>query len=412
MTFGLNIGPAGPARGEPLRGGGARADASPADPLRVLFLASTMRRGGAERTVVETAVELQNAHGFRSRMLCLREEGPLGEELRSRGVGTESRFITGRMDPSGFLRLRRAMSEERPHVLYMLDHRNAVLYGVPASLTAGIKRRVMAVHTMGLPGGRRSVPASVRMMLPWIDAVVTVAKGQQRYLEESEGIPRAKMVLVPNGVDVDRFRPPVGAGERARAREMLGLPADGPLVATLSVLRPEKGHELFLKSVASMSRDMPRARFAIMGEGPERERLERVAVGLGLSSRVRFAGWVSETALALRAVDVLVFSSEPVVETAPLAALEAMATGVPIVASDVGSLGELIADGVTGFLFPPGDARSMAERIRALVEDEELRSRMSRAGRRAVEECYRLEASVAASAALLRELVGGEGAMS
>jgi glycosyltransferase involved in cell wall biosynthesis len=376
--------------------------------VRVLFLASTMRRGGAERTIVETAVELQNSHGFRSRMLCLRDEGPLGEELRSRGVGTESGFIGGRVDPSGFFRLRRAMTVEKPHVLYMLDHRNAVLYGVPASLSAGIKRRVMAVHTMGLPGGRRSVPASVRVMLPWIDAVVTVARGQRSYLETSEGIPRAKMALVPNGVDVDRFRPPAAAAEKARAREVLGLPVDGPLVATLSVLRPEKGHELFLKSVASIERELPGAVFAIMGEGPERERLERIAASLGLSSRVRFTGWVSETEVALRAVDVLVFSSEPVVETAPLAALEAMASGVPVVASDVGSLREIVSDGETGFLFPPGDGRALAEKIRALLGDESLRESMSRGARRTVEQGYRLDASVAASATLLRDLARGE----
>jgi glycosyltransferase involved in cell wall biosynthesis len=376
--------------------------------VRVLFLASTMRRGGAERTLVATAVELQNSHGFRSRMLCLRDEGPLGEELRSRGVGTESGFIGGRVDPSGFFRLRRAMTVEKPHVLYMLDHRNAVLYGVPARLSAGIKRRVMAVHTMGLPGGRRSVPASVRVMLPWIDAVVTVARGQRSYLETSEGIPRAKMALVPNGVDVDRFRPPAAAAEKARAREVLGLPVDGPLVATLSVLRPEKGHELFLKSVASIERELPGAVFAIMGEGPERERLERIAASLGLSSRVRFTGWVSETEVALRAVDVLVFSSEPVVETAPLAALEAMASGVPVVASDVGSLREIVSDGETGFLFPPGDGRALAEKIRALLGDESLRESMSRGARRTVEQGYRLDASVAASATLLRDLARGE----
>jgi glycosyltransferase involved in cell wall biosynthesis len=408
VISGQDIGPSGRARSAPSGVAAAHASSGAREPVRVLFLASTMRRGGAERTIVETAVELQRSHGFKSRMICLREEGPLGEELRSRGVGTESRLIGGRMDPSGFFRLRRAMTVDRPHVLYMLDHRNAVLYGVPASLSAGIKHRVMAVHTMGLPGGRRSVPSSVRAMLPWIDAVVTVASGQRRYLEDSEGIPSAKMAIVPNGVDINRFRPPGGSEDRAQARKVLGLPEDGPLVATLSVLRPEKGHELFLESVASMERELPDAVFAIMGDGPERERLQGVAARLGLDARVRFTGWVSETEVALRAVDVLVFSSEPVVETAPLAALEAMASGVPVVASDVGSLREIVTDGETGFLFPPGDGRALAERIRALLSDEALRKRMSLGARDAVERGYRLDASVAASAALLRGLARGE----
>lgn len=382
------------------------------DPVRVLFLASTMRAGGAERTVVETAVGLQEDYGFISRMLCLKEEGELGKELRRRGVGTQSLFIRGRIDPAGVFRLRRFMGVERPDVLYMLDHRNAVLYGVPASLAAGVKSRVMAVHTMGLPGGRKSVPGSVRMMLPWIDAVVTVAREQQRYLEEAEGIPRIKMAYVPNGVDVDRFRPPRDESEKAGARRALGLPEKGPVVATLSVLRPEKDHETFLRAVASLGDDLPGTCFAILGDGPERSRLEAAAASMGVDSQVRFTGWIDDTAAALKAVDVVVFSSKPVVETAPLAALEAMATGVPVLASDVGAMRELVADGETGRLVPPGDSEALAAGVRELVGDEGLRARMSERSREKVEEEYRLDASVAASASLLRELALGKGATS
>lgn len=381
-------------------------------PVRVLFLISTLRRGGAERVVVETAVGLQKMFGFRSRALCLRDEGPLGEELRRRGVETESSFIKGKLDPAGFMRLRRAISREKPDVLYMLDHRNAVLYGVPASLAAGVRRRVMAVHTMGLYGGGKSVPTSVRMFLPWIDAIITVAKGQQQYLEHTEGLPRAKMAYVPNGVDVNRFRPARGEDERREARGALGLPEDGPVVATLSVLRPEKGHELFFKAVAALSKEWPNVTFGILGEGPERERLEELAKRTGIDSRVVFTGWVPDTAAALKAIDIVVFSSKPVVETAPLAGLEAMASGVPIVASDVGALRELIEDGRTGFLVPPGDDVALAESIRKLLSDDSLRKQMAERSRVAVEEAYRLDASVAASAALLRRLVRGEGAAS
>lgn len=384
------------------------AGGGPEEPS-VLFLASTLRRGGAERALVETAVGLQENHGFRCRAGCLREEGLLGEELRERGVGISSGLARRRLDPVGLARLKGFLSRERPHVLYMLDHRNAVLYGVPASMAAGIKRRVMAVHTMGLLGGKRSVPTSVKLMLRWIDTIVTVARGQQRYLEHSEGIPRGKMALVPNGVDVGRFRPPADQREREEARRRLGLPPENMAVGTLSVLRPEKGHEVFLKAAASLAGTLQKVSFVVMGDGPERGRLEAMAKGLGLDSRVVFAGWVSDTATALRALDVAVMSSRPVVETAPLAALEAMATGVPLVATDVGALRELVKDGGAGFLISSGDSDALAKRLMALLADEAMRKRMSQEARKTVEESFRLEDSVAASAELLRRLALGAG---
>jgi len=379
------------------------------DAPRVLFLASTMRRGGAERIVAETAVGLREKHGFETSMVCLRDEGPLGRELRERGVRTVSNVIPARVDPVGAFRLRAVMAAERPDVLYMLDHRNASLYGVLASLAAGVKRRVMAVHTMGLHGGGRSVPLSVRMLLPWIDSVITVAKGQQRYLNEREGIPLGKMAYVPNGVDVERFRPPSGEGERREARDALGVAGTGPVVATLSVLRPEKGHEIFLEAAAAVAAAHPQAIFAVMGEGPEREKLRRRAEALGIGSRVRFAGWVADPALALRGVDVVVFSSRPVVETAPLAGLEAMAAGVPVVATDVGALREIVEHGVSGLLVPPGDAPALARAVQELLADADLRRAMGERARAAVVERYKLESSVAASADLLRKLARGEG---
>jgi glycosyltransferase involved in cell wall biosynthesis len=181
------------------------------------------------------------------------------------------------------------------------------------------------------------------------------------------------------------------------------------VVATLSVLRPEKDHGTFLKAVASLSGDWPGVTFAVLGDGPERERLESLAVALGLGGRVVFGGWIPDTAVALRAVDVVVFSSKPVVETAPLAGLEAMATGVPVVASDVGALREQIENGRTGYLVPTGDSEALAAKISALLADDALRAEMGVRSREAVEDKYRLDENVASSAALLERLARGKG---
>jgi glycosyltransferase involved in cell wall biosynthesis len=175
------------------------------------------------------------------------------------------------------------------------------------------------------------------------------------------------------------------------------------------VLRPEKDHGTFLKAVAELAGRWPDVTFAVLGDGPERERLERLAEELGLGGRVFFGGWISDAAMALRAIDVVVFSSKPVVETAPLAALEAMATAVPVVASDVGALREQIEDGRTGYLVPAGDSGALAAKISELLADEPRRARMAERSREVVEDRFRLDENIAASASLLRRLARGEG---
>jgi glycosyltransferase involved in cell wall biosynthesis len=237
-----------------------------------------------------------------------------------------------------------------------------------------------------------------------------VAEGQQEYLEKNEGIPRKKMALVPNGVDVGRFRPPADEVEKKKARQLLGVPPHHMVVGTLAVLRPEKGHDIFLKAAALLTRRIRDVSFVVMGDGPEREKLEMMAKGLGMNSHVVFTGWVSDTQAALRALDVAVLSSRPVVETAPISALEAMATGVPMVASDVGALRELVDDGSTGFLVRSGDSEALANRLKDLLLDKTMRQTMSRKARKTVEDGFRIEDSVAASSALLRRLALGGGA--
>ncbi len=154
---------------------------------------------------------------------------------------------------------------------------------------------------------------------------------------------------------------------------------------------------------------MPEARFAIIGDGPERARLEAESAALGLGAQVLFLGARDDVPALMRALDVAVLSSRPVVETFPVTLLEAMASGVPVVSTEVGSIAALVPEGEVGFLVPSGDAEALAERIGQLLGDPELRSTLGSAGRARVERHYTVGAMVSAYAKLFEDTVAGGG---
>jgi phosphatidylinositol alpha-1,6-mannosyltransferase len=194
--------------------------------------------------------------------------------------------------------------------------------------------------------------------------------------------PGERLRVVPSGAVLDRFR---SGRDRARAREAFGLGAE-TLVLTVSRLIPEKGVDGAIRAFALATRDHPDVRHAIAGCGPLRQDLERLAAELRVGDRVRFLGQIPYEQIPLlhAAADVHLLTSRRTphwIENFPNALLEAMATGVPVVAGDVGGVPEMVAHGETGFLVDPEDPAAVATPLRRLLEDGELRRTMGEAAR-------------------------------
>jgi glycosyltransferase involved in cell wall biosynthesis len=180
--------------------------------------------------------------------------------------------------------------------------------------------------------------------------------------------------------------------------ELTNDPA-APLVLTVARLDAQKGIPVLLDAVASV----PDAAFVVAGDGPDRAALEARAVSLGLADRVRFLGHRRDVASLLAAADVLVLPS--LYEGLPLSVLEAMIAGVPVIATAVGGTDEVVRDGETGTLVPPGDASALAAAIRRVLGDRERSSRLADAARALVAREHSVEAMVASVSRLYETLL-------
>ncbi len=215
-----------------------------------------------------------------------------------------------------------------------------------------------------------------------------------------EGIPSERIHRITNMVDVDLYRPP-REGERESGKAAFGL--GGKTVVTFcGRLAPIKGLEHLLPAWSEAVRTFPDARLLVLGEGPSRDSLERLASRLGIADTVRFEGRVDDVPARLRSSDVFVLSS--LMEGLPNSLLEAMAAGLPAVATNVGGVGDIIEDGKNGLLAGPADPGGLAERIGMLLGDAGLRRRLGEAALRTVRERFSLDATVKRYIGLYREL--------
>jgi glycosyltransferase involved in cell wall biosynthesis len=233
-------------------------------------------------------------------------------------------------------------------------------------------------HNTTLPGD-----ATLRRMIGQADYIVTVSKAiRNQFVGLAPGA-EGKISVIHNGVDMGRFHPDAEAGRKKR--QALGWDEDALVVGTVSRLSPEKGVEHFVGAAGAVRDGLPGARFLVVGDGPERAALERRAD----AATVRFVGAQTDVADWLNAMDIFVMPSEA--EAFGLAVVEAMGCELPVVASDVGGLREVVAEGETGVRVPPGDAEAIARAVLALARDAEKRRAFGQAGRARALECFTQE---------------------
>ena len=371
--------------------------------IAVSFVASTFTVGGSERVLSHLITRLP-ADRYRVRLYFLRESGKLGRALFDDGIDGAERLQRHRFDPGAALRLSHYFKRDRPDVLFVLDHHNAMMWGRIAGILERVPKTVVASHATGLFGSKRNFRLTDRWLMEFTDRVVALSRAHARYLIETEGIEPGKIAVIENGIPIAEYR---GAGGEASTslRSELGLRPQDRVVMMVAALRPEKAHEVFLEAAKLLAASRGDMRFLVVGDGERRVELESMRSYLGLDRSVQFLGVRRDVAQLLQLADVLALPSHPAVETLPLSVLEAMAAGVPVVATRVGSVPEVITDGHTGLLIDPGDPPALAGAIAAVIDDSARSRSMADRAREVVAGRYSVETMVEGYAALFESLV-------
>ena len=367
----------------------------------VMILENHLGIGGLEKKLYDFVSRIDRSH-YRVVACCLKEAGRLRDPFIGLGVPMYERLLQNKYDALAFPRLLRVLDKEKIDLVYTLPHPNSVIFASLARRLGHVKRVVVSIHGTGGPMGGRMVRGYLKPFFGGVDRFIAVAEEHKRYLIESEDIPPDKIVVIHNGVDTVRFHPG-SAGEDLRTA--LGIGPGERVVTTVASLNYYKGVDVFLNAAPDVLRRFKDTRFVIVGDGPERNALEQLAAELGIAARVTFTGIRSDVHEILRASDLFVLSSRT--EAFPNVILEAMATGLAVVSSDVGSVAELVEEGKTGHRIPPEDAAALSRSICDLLEDPDTARAFGAAARRVVEERFRLEGMIAKRERVFEELLCG-----
>jgi glycosyltransferase involved in cell wall biosynthesis len=370
-------------------------------PRSVLFLVPHLETGGAERQLAELVTRMDRAR-FTPIVVCQKGGGPFYDEIARAGIEVHRLGIPGKLDPRFAMRLAGICRRRNVRAMVLRGFSTGVV-GRFVGKALGIRPLVMAEHSTGSIDPDPKKRPIERLLAPWADGVIAVAKGQIPFLVEDKGYDARKIRVIYNGIDLHEWHP------RPRDPELaaeLGIAPGAPVAGILAMLRPEKDHATFLEAAALVVEKLPHARFLIVGEGVERARLESRTRELSLERTVTFAGRRADVPRVLSLFDVCVLTSVTV-ETFPMSFLEAMAMEKPLVATRVGGVPEMLDEGDNGYLVGLRDPSAIAAALVRVLGDPEKARAMGRRSRAIVEQRFTIEKMVRETEEYLDELARG-----
>ena len=364
----------------------------------VVHIINELGWGGAENLVRAMARHLR-PRGWQVTVCALGRPVYDTDGLDAHCLGARGPF-----DVRGYLRLCRLLRRLRPDLLHV-HLLWAELWGLLAAWRLGVPAVVTGHCTYDARARSHLARLCSRAVVRAAAATICISRAVARYRVQCCGDPPQRLRVIHNGIEVDAYSP---GGLREEARARFGLPADRTVVGTVARLHPVKGIDTFLGAAALLARWREDVRFLVAGGGPQEEDLRKLASSLGLHGRVTFAGEVAsaEVPKALAAMDVFVVPS--LREGLGIAAIEAMAAGLPVVASECEGLAEVVEDGRSGLLFAPGDARALAGKLDLLLRRPELAQRLSVGARERARSAFSLDSMVTGVEAVYREAMSGQ----
>jgi glycosyltransferase involved in cell wall biosynthesis len=340
------------------------AEAMMREPIRIVYIIDSLRLGGAERHLHRLLQQAGRSGNWQASVYCLDRRGPVIEAIENLGIPVVGGRKQWSKSPARIIRsvlaLRSYLRSERPTIVHCYLPTAGLLGAIAARLT-GIPYVITTRRTVHINHGFRLLRYRIvtRIMDRLSDTVIAVCEAAREQAVR-EGTPPSKIVTVYNS-----------ASQPQSAANVKDLSVDNMIIGSVGSLHRDKGHRYLLEAIPFVVKEVPKAKFVVVGDGPERAYLESRAIELGIGSHLTFLGQRSDVAELMPQFDVLVQPS--LREGLPNAVLEASALGMAIVATAVGGVPEIIEHGRTGLLVTPGSSDEIGRALVRLAEDARLR---------------------------------------
>lgn len=356
--------------------------------LKVLYLITANTYGGAEHAVYKL-VKTHDRSKYFPLVACLGNDEVFIRRIQECGVNIFPLNMPYMFGIPAFIKLYNLLKREKVDIVHTQLFR-ADVFGRIAGKLAGAKIIVSTIQNMEAFRKYAVLNMLDRYTSLLTDKIISVSDIVRDFTIEKTALDISRFTTIYNFVDLEDYpAEPLPQESRIKARKDLGIGNAELVIGTIGRLAPQKAQNHFIEAAKIILSKFPQARFLIAGDGPLKNDLLKLAEDLGIRERVVFTGFVENVRSIFEALDIFVLSS--LWEGLPLTACEAMACHVPVVATTVGGVPELIEDEKTGLLVEPGNPALLAEKICSIIEDDELGNRLAADARKAVENRFSLD---------------------
>ncbi|MBF0619136.1 MAG: glycosyltransferase [Candidatus Omnitrophica bacterium] len=342
--------------------------------MNIVHLIPSLGFGGGVENLLYHFCRVSDRSRFRFSVFYWDDPDDFADKIKATGVDVQRLSISNVVSLDGALKVAAAVRQAKAHVInsYFID---ADLLGFMASRLTGVPL-VMSNHSYPFPENRWQA-LRYRLMSGGMQKIICVSRAVKQHMMDTTGIREGKFEVIHNGVDRELFLNKRTPEQMTAIRTTFGFSAAHRVIGNVARLVPAKGYDYFLKAAGIVAQNFPEARFLIVGGGSDID-LKVLAGKLGIADRVVFAGPRKDVADILSIMDVFLFPTYD--EAFGICLLEAMAAGVPVVASRRTAIPEIITDGKEGFLVPPRDEAKIADAVMRILGDAALSKRFALAG--------------------------------
>lgn len=363
--------------------------------IPVVHIVQNLEMGGLERVVINLMTRADPGR-YESVLYCLGDGGALVPEVEA--AGHRVRCFGKRPGMDWFLlnRMARALRTDRAGIVHPHNF-SPLVYGSIAAAVTPVRGVVYTAHGAKTSGRRKHL---LFQRLGLVDEIVFVSADARRVALAGGAVRERGTRTIVNGIDIGRY---AGAQGREKVRSEFGIPPDAPVLGIVARLTRAKDHAMLLRAFRIVRGRYPDARLLIVGDGELDGEVRGLARELAMGDSVVFTGARADVPAMLSAMDLFVLSSST--EGLAMTLLEAMAAGLPVVATSVGGNAEAVADDETGVIVPPGDADAFAGAVTGLLADPAAMARMGAAGSERCRRLFSTEAMVGAYQEIYQRLV-------